>query len=366
MNWLKGKGKDCILDLPHTAEGYAEAKKILEWNFGKDKALIQELESLSNITSTKHVEEIHEFYTKLSWTVRMLATMNKLERAQGYVYCIMHWLRPVKESMAQRDDEWEEWRLEYLVENLRKYMDRNPLPSEMGSKTPKTPKGSQGSDRRRDNLVLAGLQNASDRVYCGSNQHQGKHCNKILDVASHREFLKEHKLCHNCPGSSHLTAKCGSWGCGWCGSRYHTSLCDEPATTTLSLGGTVESKGSCEKYFGAIQEQTTLPATVLAEAHGVKAQIMLDAGAGSSYISSDLVAGLNLKPQRVTEQMYGTLCKDNELNQVKIKSDANDDFEMELQVVNTEKPVLTHLLNSRIADQKCKNPGIKRLVFSVK
>ena len=83
------------------------------------------------------------------------------------------------------------------------------------------------------------------------------------------------------------------------------------------------------------------------------------------YISSDLVAGLNLKPQRVErrviEQMYGTVCKDIELCQVKIKSDAIDDFEIEVQVINAEKPVLTHLPNPRVAEQKINNPRIKRL-----
>ena len=127
--------------------------------------------------------------------------MNKLKRAQSYVYSIMDTLGPVKESMAQRDDEWEEWGLEELVKDLRKYTDRNPLPNETGRKTPKTPKVSQDSDRRRDNLLLAGSCNASDCVSCGSNQRQSKDCNKILDVANRREFLKKHKLCYNCTRS---------------------------------------------------------------------------------------------------------------------------------------------------------------------
>lgn len=46
-----GKANDCILGLLHSAEGYAEAKKI-ELIFGKDvkvyKALIQELKSLKH------------------------------------------------------------------------------------------------------------------------------------------------------------------------------------------------------------------------------------------------------------------------------------------------------------------------------
>ena len=45
---VKGEPKEHILGLPHTPEGYNEAKKILELTFGKDikvhKALIKDLE----------------------------------------------------------------------------------------------------------------------------------------------------------------------------------------------------------------------------------------------------------------------------------------------------------------------------------
>ena len=34
----------------------------------------------------------------------------------------------MREALVQKDDEWEEWGLEELVESLRKYTDRNPLP----------------------------------------------------------------------------------------------------------------------------------------------------------------------------------------------------------------------------------------------
>ena len=116
------------MGLPHTAEGYAEAKKILELNLAKTKRCTRPNidprtgVSLSNIMNTKQVEE----NTKLSQTVQTVACMNKFERAKSYVYSIMDKLGTVKESMAQRDDEWEEWRLEELVENLRKYTDRDP------------------------------------------------------------------------------------------------------------------------------------------------------------------------------------------------------------------------------------------------
>ena len=85
--------KEHIPGLPHTPEGYHEAKKILEMTIGKyikvHKALIRDLQSLPNISSSHKIKEIHEFYTKLSKTVRTLTIMKKLEGAQSYVYSIM-------------------------------------------------------------------------------------------------------------------------------------------------------------------------------------------------------------------------------------------------------------------------------------
>ena len=86
------------------------------------------METLRNITSLTKVKEIHEFYKQLSRTVRALNTMKKLQSARSYVYSIMDKLGPVREALGQKDDEWEEWGLGELVESLRKYTDRNPLP----------------------------------------------------------------------------------------------------------------------------------------------------------------------------------------------------------------------------------------------
>lgn len=62
--------------------------------------------------------------------------------------------------------------------------------------------------------------------------------------------------------------------------------------------------------------------------------------------------------------MYGTVDKQVEIYKVHLKSDAIDDFEMELQCINAEKLVLTYLPNPRIPELKLKNCRIRRLVFS--
>ena len=53
LELVKGKPKEDILGLPHTEDGYGEAKRILEQTYGKDikvhKALIKEMEELPAI-----------------------------------------------------------------------------------------------------------------------------------------------------------------------------------------------------------------------------------------------------------------------------------------------------------------------------
>ena len=131
LELVKGKPKDDILGLPHTGDGYKEAKRILEQTYGKDikvhKALIKELEELPAISSIHRLNDIHDLYNKLSRVVRTLATMKRLTSAQSLVYTLMDKLGPVREVLVQKDDDWEEWGLEELVENLRKYVGRNPL-----------------------------------------------------------------------------------------------------------------------------------------------------------------------------------------------------------------------------------------------
>ena len=69
LELTKGKPRNDILGLPHTTDGYAEAKRILAETYGKDfkvhRALVKELENLHTITNIHKVASIHEFYNKL-------------------------------------------------------------------------------------------------------------------------------------------------------------------------------------------------------------------------------------------------------------------------------------------------------------
>ena len=112
LELVEGDPRSHIFDLPHSVEGYEEAKRILELTYGKNitvvKALIKDLETLLNITSLTKVKEIHKSYYQLSRTVRAINTMKKLQSAKNYVYSIMDRLGPVREVLVQKDDDWGE------------------------------------------------------------------------------------------------------------------------------------------------------------------------------------------------------------------------------------------------------------------
>ena len=240
LELVKGQPREDILGLPHTVEGYQEAKKILQITYGKDckvhKALIKEMESLHSITDIRRLDRIHEFYNKLSRVVRTLSTMNKLQTAQSAVYTLMDKLGPVREVITQTDDKWEEWALEQLVEALRKFVDRNPLRAEEKSKQ----QGGSGDGRRNaEKLMMQGLQrytNANRCVYCGSTNHSSVNCTKVLTVAARRDLIRRKNLCYNCLGDNHLVSACRSRPCKNCGQRHHTSLCGRRISTVPEQG----------------------------------------------------------------------------------------------------------------------------------
>ena len=74
---------------------------------------------------------------------------------------------------------------------------------------------------------------------------------------------------------------------------------------------------------------------------------MIDTGASSSYVCSDLVTKLSLKPvrqeQKCIEQMYGTVTKSAEIYRLNVQSMAVDDFNLNVEYINAEKGVLTYL-----------------------
>ena len=382
MEFVKGKPRDDITGLPHTAEGYEEAKSILERKYGRGskvkRAVLKELEDLEPIShnTSNRLERCHQFYDKLSKTVRTLATMNALASAESNVYQIMDKLGPIREFLIQRDDYWEEWGLQDLVDNLERYVERNPLPTKReehrrphGGDRDKQrhergrdkPRHEYGRDKRDHAMMGKSQQNC---LYCGSPQHRSYQCDKILDVAARKEILLKLKACFNCTATTHQAAKCPSKrGCFKCGQRHHTSLCQNKEST---IGGANVKKPTVEKTFCSNTNSVIHPSAIV-KVGDIDARIAIDTMSGSNYICSDLITKLNLKPKRrekrIIEQMFGTINKLVEIYEIEIRSKTNN-RRLKIECINVERDFITVLLNPLISEVKKQQPRIRRLTFT--
>ena len=105
----------------------------------------------------------------------------------------------IRADLVRTDDNWQEWTFTHLVEALRKWTERNPLPmdhersehfnEEFNHKQPK-----------RDRIFQAKQQDwkpARTCMYCGAGEHKSPECDKVADMAERRKHLSFKKLCFN-------------------------------------------------------------------------------------------------------------------------------------------------------------------------
>ena len=103
-----------------------------------------------------------------------------------------------------------------------------------------------------------------------------------------------------------------------------------------------------EKGMSSMTERSsTIHPTLFATFKEETVEIMMDTGATSSYVCTDLITKLGVKPvtreQRCIEQMYGTMKKTVEVYIITIKSSVIEGFQLKVDYINAEKDVLTHV-----------------------
>jgi len=74
-------------------------------------------------------------------------------------------------------------------------------------------------------------------VFC-KGSHSTLNCEVHKDVASHVDIIKQQRLCFNCL-AHHRASQCNSKNqCRKCGSKHHTSICNEPPKQTTADNNT--------------------------------------------------------------------------------------------------------------------------------
>ena len=117
-----------------------------------------------------------------------------------------------------------------------------------------------------------------------------------------------------------------------------------------------------------ITQASTLHPTLLAKVGSETVRVMFDSGAGSSYVCTEVITKLNLRPtrkeQHCIKQIFGTTRRNVKVYSVTIESLAVEGFSLEVECINAEEDVLTHLPNLRIEALKKQQCRLRRLEFS--
>ena len=359
---VQGSARNDILGLPHSPDGYAEAKKILEQTYGKEtvvfRELVFQLESLPVIRYTTNKKLIYEFSQKFSRIIRTLKTMGKLDSVEGLIHSTFVKLGPVRENLAASSPDWEKWSLSDLAENLRRFVDRNSLGSEKGETESRY-------DRNKDKMLFN--ENKLNRggqkcVFCDYTNHNAYKCMKVLEIQKRREIIRNKQLCYNCLKPGHMANKCRSRKCEKCNRSHHITVCDMSEKASIPV-----RKDFSEKSMGMLQIGCIHP-TALVEVNGIPARVLFDTGASSSYICTDLLTKINIKPVRTEfreiEQLYeGIIKRKVEIFKIKLSSRILN-HEINIEVGNSGKDILTYLPNYNISQLKKNYHKIRHIKFS--
>ena len=108
-----------------------EQKSILKTKYWRPSevanAHIQSIMGLPVITGTNPVR-ICDFYEKQVTNIQTLESMRKEKEIRGYVRLTLDKLPGIGADLVRLDDYWQEWGFPQLLEALRKWCERNPVP----------------------------------------------------------------------------------------------------------------------------------------------------------------------------------------------------------------------------------------------
>lgn len=169
--------------LPFNSEGYTQAKNNLKTKFGRSSEVanvhIQNIMGLPVISRTNPAR-INEFYEKLVTNIQTLESMGKDKDIRGYVRLNLDKLPGIRANLVRLDEDWQDWGFSHLVEALRKWCERNPVPLD----------GNPGRrDKGRDPLLQAKQKGWKLRpcAYCKSGER--KSFDKIKGI------VREGRIC---------------------------------------------------------------------------------------------------------------------------------------------------------------------------
>ena len=128
----------------------------------------------------------------------------------GYVRSTLDKLEGIRGDLVRTDDGWQMWDFPQLVEALRKWTERNPVPQEKPQdfkfQSSHVKRGKTFSTRQEEKEGKA----PRECVYCNDSQHRSVECPKITKIPDRKRELSLKELCFNCTRPNHMASECKS------------------------------------------------------------------------------------------------------------------------------------------------------------
>ena len=310
FNYLKsllhGDASQTITGFSMTNTNYEKAISLLQERYGQTHKIIQTyMQALLDIPPPLNtVDSLRIYCDKMETYVRGLESLGQTDDTYGslLVPIILNKLPGEISKNLAREHKSTNWILSDLRIAIRNELDimeagnsfeRLETPIATAAFFTRTnARETNQAHKETDETVERPDRNTKTCAFCKAHDHASANCTIFKTAPDRLIIVKRDRLCFNCLGR-HRVADCKSTNNCWiCDNRHHTSICGN---------NEVDEKG--ETQSGAVLHSSltqrvllkTAIASVRAEDHTTEANILLDEGAQTSFITQALAAQLNLK-----------------------------------------------------------------------
>ena len=147
-----------------------------------------------------------------------------MDSTQCLVSTLLGKLGLMREFIAQQDNDREDWNLEERKENMKRYIERNPLQNNWNCNYQDKSNRPQHQNYRKEKLSTQQCRTLS--ICCKSGDHSTNKYPRLLDVASRRNILRKKGVCFTCTSAGHRVSHCKSSSCFICGQKHHIPICE--------------------------------------------------------------------------------------------------------------------------------------------